>query len=102
MDIKKSQVLDALNQAGLDDDALYEGYSGRGMYGHETWGVVTSSRDQLKVFAALAAFAAHADDDEADAYDIAEVASELADAASFDSMGYDQIMYFPRVELIED
>lgn len=77
-------IVNAASDAGLDV-RLYEGYSGRGMYGKTTAGVVGSLRDILACTAQAAINQDH--DGKGD-----DLVCALATTSS-DSMGRDLIVY---------
>ena len=88
LSILRSVVLDALELAGLDEDALREDYSGRGMYGHECFGVVVKNIPEIARFAAALGSLTECDD--------------LMEDAASDEMGLGLILYFPRYTLSDD
>lgn len=89
--IDKSTVLDALDAAGLDPEAtLYEGYSGRFMYGVKTFGLVGTASE---ISRALTTLTRRIDEG---------AALALANAAQQDDMGVSRIIYFPGYNLTED
>lgn len=85
--IPRQTLLDALSVADLDEDALYEGYSGRGMYGAECFGFTCTLREFAIVCAALGSTA--------DDWD-------FVGKVQTDSMGLGQIFYFPGVGISEE
>lgn len=87
MNIDRELLLDALCDAGADEDALREDYSGRGMYGDTCIGVVLSGVSAFARF--LIAVAAESSDD----------AAWLADNVVVDNMGRSMIYYFPGVKV---
>lgn len=97
--IPRSIITDALYDAGLTDDNLHDGYSGRFMYGAKCFGIVGSATDYTKFMIALAT--ALARDDDADlmfGWDM----NDLADAVRTDDMARDTIFYFPGYTIAED
>lgn len=81
----------AADNAGLDpEEALRDDYSGRGMYGETCFGIVVGGVNQAARFLVELAMS-----DE----DATDLAGDLADAMRSDSMGYDQIYYFPGYRL---
>lgn len=95
MEMLRSQIVEALYRAGLEEDALYEKYSGRGMYGRECFGIVGSTGQFASFVAALAeleiGFAARLGD--------VELVEWIGDVVS-DSMGMSTIWYWPSVTLV--
>ncbi|MFJ5532483.1 hypothetical protein [Streptomyces sp. NPDC093261] len=89
--VPRQMIANALDQAELDEDALYEGYSGRGMFGEKCFGIVGNMTTFARFIVGIAA----------QDYEGAEMAQLLADAVSSDNMGYDSIYYFPSYT-IED
>lgn len=84
----------AFYQADLDlDENLRRNYSGRGMYGKECFGIVHSSQSQLMSFML---FLDRIVQEDAPDYEVDfDLAFELTDCASKDSMAFDTITYFP-------
>lgn len=93
--IERALVAEALDNAGLDEDAIRTGYSGRGMYGEMCFGVVVPGFNQAARF--LVELATLMVD-----HDEPGTAGELADAMRSDNMGMDMIFYFPGWELTYD
>lgn len=73
-----------------EGDTFYENYSGRGMYGRTCVGVVTED-NAISLTLALFRFLV---ENEMDMYE----AEELLQCAKTDNMGYDTIVYFPRIK----
>lgn len=103
------QLVDALCQMGCDgeDDAQVRAdYSGRGMYGATCFGVVCGSHQIGLV--ALAITAAIADivesnGEDTDYAELIDTAAGIVGTMRVDSMGRDQIAYFPGWTLaVED
>lgn len=69
--------------------SLYEGYSGRGMFGRKCLGVVVRSGDSFMAF--LIALTKYLDEQ-----GIEDMDCEL-ESASYDDLGKDTIVYFPRI-----
>lgn len=69
--------------------SLYEGYSGRGMFGKKCLGVVVRSGDSFMDF--LIALTKYLDE-----HGIEDMNCEL-ESASYDDLGKDTIVYFPRI-----
>lgn len=69
--------------------SLYEGYSGRGMFGKKCLGVVIRSGDSFMAF--LIALTKYLDEQ-----GIEDMDCEL-ESASYDDLGKDTIVYFPRI-----
>lgn len=90
--LNRDVVIDALYDAGLDEDNLYEDYSGRGMCGRCCFGITgLNTRGPVKFMIALARNLQ------------AELADSLADAWTQDNLGFGVIVYFPGYELeVED
>lgn len=94
--IPRSMIVDALDNAGFDEDCLRENYSGRGMYGTTCPAVTLPGHNEaFRFFVELAHLAT-----EQEAYgDV----SDLADTADWDTMGRsDLILYWRGLELTED
>jgi hypothetical protein len=88
MKLDQGAVQTAVEDAGADfDQALYEGYRGRGME-TETWGLRLADEVQIDTF-----FAELAEFD-------AGVSKDLMLRARRDSLGRGLIVYFPGVELV--
>ena len=68
---------------------LYENYSGRGMFGKTCLGVVVRSGDSFMAF--LIALTKYLDEQ-----GIEDMDCEL-ESASYDDLGKDTIVYFPRI-----
>lgn len=69
--------------------SLYEGYSGRGMFGKKCLGVVVRSGDSFMNF--LMELTKYFEE-----HDIEDAGLEL-EGVSYDSLGLDTIVYFPRI-----
>lgn len=69
--------------------SLYEGYSGRGMFGKKCLGVVVRSGDLFMDF--LIELTKYLDEQ-----GIEDMDCEL-ESASYDDLGKDTIVYFPRI-----
>ena len=69
--------------------SLYEGYSGRGMFGKKCLGVVVRGGDSFMDF--LIALTKYLDEQ-----GIEDMDCEL-ESASYDDLGKDTIVYFPRI-----
>ena len=69
--------------------SLYEGYSGRGMFGKKCLGVVVRSGDSFMAF--LIELTKYLDEQ-----GIEDMDCEL-ESASYDDLGKDTIVYFPRI-----
>jgi len=77
-----SELINFIQSKTLDDEAeLYDGYSGRGMYGKTTYGVTTSLRPQE-----LTDIIENMDDEELEIHG-------LQDYYNRDNMGLDYIYY---------
>ena len=83
----KAQILDALDQAGLDEEVVHWNYSGRGMYGDTCFGIVGYLPDLIKFIASFASFG----DDWTWLEDVKE-----------DNMGRQMIFYWPGVKVEDD
>ena len=105
--VRRTHLLDALDNADVDSDQVRWDYSGRGMYGRTCFGFVGSIR-QLTAFAYCLGYASgelHGSDDprnwdEAD--ELETVYTDLLADVTTDNMGYDTIFYFPSVEVVDD
>jgi hypothetical protein len=86
-----SKLIEALEDAGYEPRS----YSGRGMYGRECVGVVTSGAS-FRLGAEVAKSAAYLADDEEEAQAVLCDLAELSVAT--DAMGFDTIVYFPGVD----
>jgi hypothetical protein len=92
--LPRQAVVDALEGSDLTEDAVYDGYSGRAMYGATCFGIVHDSPGQLLAFfATLGAISEHAYG--LDMHDI----GRLAQGARQDDLGLSTITYFPGFEL---
>lgn len=76
----------------VDDGAIREDYSGRGMYGAACFALVGEQKEFMKFFVALAFIANNRPWDENFHQDYI---TDLIDAARFDDMGLAKVMYFP-------
>lgn len=91
--INRQTIEQALYDADLEpEEDLRDDYSGRGMYGRNCFGFVTSIAGLARFFAALGALAA--EDEE-----LEQLPGDLARNLSSDSMGRDTIFYFPNFQL---
>lgn|SRR5262245_55842800 len=86
--LPRQPVLDALYEAGLEEDALREDYSGRAMYGATCFGVVCELNEMLQFVVALSRNTP--DHDEMDA-----VVYDLVRSTRSDGMGLSSIWYWP-------
>lgn len=96
--IEKSLIEYACYEAGLSDEAIYEGYSGRCMYGDKCFGLTVDGVGE----AASVLLAFVAEGGESEFYERMELAQELAQAMRTDSLGLQMIAYFPGYELEDD
>lgn len=79
MNIDMEALINDICSNCKSESSVYEGYSGRGMYGRTCWGITTE-----------------------DAYDCIENAALLGlTGAKVDSMGRDYIVYWPRPHFTE-
>lgn len=83
---------------------IYEGYSGRGMYGAECFGLTfETSSDAHYFFTAIGIILGQAEerDEEIAGYGSypTELAYDLTRASRTDSLGYGTIVYFPGFEI---
>lgn len=85
----RDNFLDSLDRAGLCEDALYEDYSGRGMYGAKCVGLTGSAADFAMFAAALSEELGF------------ETARDILARLASDSMGLEMIFYFPGVNFEE-
>jgi hypothetical protein len=92
MELATAKKLEELiDNASLDDEArVREDYSGRGMYGKTTAGIIVS--DPMVLVRAMAIFAIDADGIELDDDDHAFL-NDMSSGFRTDSMGYDTIVY---------
>jgi hypothetical protein len=100
--LKLSTVEEALDIASIwEDYDIRKDYSGRGMYGKTCFGITfRRGGDSYRFMAAVtAALIAGSEIDEETGEDGQDVALELADAATADSMGLGMILYFPGWKL---
>lgn len=91
MKAPKSTVLEAVYQAGLDEDSVREEYSGRYMYGRTAFGIVGSIQDYSQFLVELAT-------QHVDGYDLA---SEFVQRLRMDNMANEYIFYFPGILLVD-
>lgn len=91
MEIQKTSVIEALTDAGLSEDFLYDGYSGRGMYGEICFGIICRTGELIKFFASFIEIAPWRVD----------LVNDLADALKNDALGRDIIFYFPGFTLTD-
>jgi len=87
--LNRSQVVDALYDAGLDEDALRADYSGRGMYGERCFGIVGSESDMLRFVLALS-------------HRLEDRGEEWLPNVCSDNMGLSIIWYWPTVQVPEE
>lgn len=88
MSITKEDIIEAVTEADLDPDgSIRWGYSGRGMYGQECFGLVGSESEFGRFMVELTVLAG------------ADEARQLVDCLCTDSMGRKIIFYFPGVEV---
>lgn len=111
--IRLGDVLTALDEAEIgepfhDDDthedsnkSLYLAYSGRGMFGEKSWGIVVQNQGQAFKFIATLAENLMSESFEATGVQPDESAAALAGSAKVDSLGHDLVVYFPGWELAE-
>lgn len=98
MELARKAVEAAVEQVhdhGLELE-LRESYSGRSMYGTQTWGVVGDA-GALALFTVALTIELVQDDEY---WDELGAMSELIDSLRVDSMAMDMIHYFPHVELV--
>jgi hypothetical protein len=92
-EISRRLVKGALEYAELEaEEALREGYSGRGMYGKTTWGIVGTLEEFLLFLVELAKIEGTGGDS----------AQEIAQRVSQDRMSRLTIFYFPGLKLVDD
>lgn len=91
MKASHSTVMEAVFQAGLDEDSVREDYSGRYMYGRTAFGIVGSWQDFGQFLIELAT-------QHVDGYDLA---SEFNQRLRVDDMANEYIFYFPGITLVE-
>jgi hypothetical protein len=88
--VSRQMIEDAALLADLDrEDAIYEDYSGRGMYGEKCLGIVGSGAECARFLVEITA----ADPD---------LGREMARKQREDSMGRDMIAYYPGIQLEEE
>ena len=87
----KNTVLEAVYQAGLEEECIREAYSGRYMYGRTAFGIVGSIQDYSQFLVELAT-------QHVDGYDLV---SEFVPRMRMDDMANEYIFYFPGIELVE-
>lgn len=75
--------------ADIEESSIHWGYSGRGMYGKKCFGISGSMQDYSKFLCQLT----QVDPD---------LAWELSQAVATDSLGLNEIFYFPGFSLKED
>lgn len=92
MQVPKAAVLEAVFQAGLDEDAVRWDYGGRYMYGKTCFGVIGGIND-------FAVFLVELATQDVEGYDWA---NEFAQRVRMDNMANEYIFYFPHVELTEE
>lgn len=95
--VLKSFLLDAALNADFEEEDIRWGYSGRGMYGRECFGLVGSVEGYGKFLLQLA------QDEGGEGADGegAEIAWELAQRVHTDNMAREEIFYFPGVEVTD-
>lgn len=86
MMLERDMVEEAMRAADIDKDSLYEGYSGRAIYGAKCFGITGSMEDYSKFLVQLTQLDT-------------DIAWDLAQNVRTDSMGYDSIFYFPGYQL---
>lgn len=91
MKAPKNTVLEAVYQAGLDEECVRYAYSGRFMYGRTAFGIVGQPQDLAQFLIELAT-------QHVDGY---ELASEFVQHLMMDNMANDYIFYFPGITLVE-
>ena len=89
--LDRHEVIDALLDAGLDEEALRDDYSGRGMYGATCFGIVGNIGDFARF---IVSFIANHADDSTDPDWLGNVLT--------DGMGLDTIFYWPGVQVNGD
>lgn len=85
-------IIENLNDMG-EFGELYKGYSGRGMYGKTTFGVVCSN--PMRVADALASAYQYGDDESIERFndEYEEEETNYFEKLSFDNLGNDYIVY---------
>lgn len=91
--IPESLIERALGEEGLTEENLYREYSGRYMYGKRCFGIVCEREAEvIGFFLALHGIV----QDEAPDYGVdPDLAFDLKEVMSRDSMGFSSIVYFP-------
>jgi hypothetical protein len=85
------KLKDLIDDMGIEDEVrVNEDYSGRGMYGDTTAGVVVN--DPISIIQVMAQYALDADGIELDDEDH-EFLNDIKSGFRTDSMGYDTIVY---------
>ncbi len=92
MRISRDTVMEAVFQAGLDEDSVTETYSGRYMYGKTCFGIIGHIQDFAMFLVELATH-------HTEGY---EYASEFAQRMKMDNMANDYIFYFPGITLVDE
>jgi hypothetical protein len=86
--ITRDELNEIIEMAELDESAVRENYSGRGMYGAECLGIAAESDDETLLFALAVGQVLGFD----------RAFTVLRDSRS-DSMGRGTITYFPRIKI---
>lgn len=87
--VERDVIESAMRDADLDEDKLYENYSGRFMYGHKCFGIVGGIEDYGKFLIQLTKVD----------YDLAW---DLAQSVRTDDMGCESIFYFVGYQLADE
>jgi len=98
MDAKK--LIEMIEDSG---DYAPQSYSGRAMYGKECVGVrIRRDQSEFEFFADLLETADSQSDGEDELSDNVNEIAKLMRRAKTDSFGLDTILYFPRIEWVDD
>lgn len=90
VEIERDLIESAMWAADLDTEkSLYEGYSGRGMYGRKCFGVTGDMEDYSKFLVQLTQTEP-------------DIAWDLAQSVRTDNLGFESIFYFPGYQLTND
>lgn len=94
--LNKKEVFETIKSFDNDDNFMVRSYSGRGMYGRECLGI--DCKDPLECFSQLVTLLCFEYEEASEVQDILECLGK----PRWDSMGLDYILYFPRMEWVEE
>jgi len=95
MEISFEQLCYAAEGMGLQ----YQAYSGRAMYGEQCFAVECDNvLDAIVSFTAELIASSHENDPEEDIDEIATEVREFLEGARTDSLGRQQVLYWPKIE----